>query len=311
MALEEKNGIRGVCPLCGETGAQCIGEILHPFPALVAGVEIDLRNLRFYLLACRACGFQFKDPSIPREALMACYEKASGAHWGENVDPIHRYYDVIAEMIERHASGRRILDVGCFNGSLLMYLGDAWSRHGVEPSLQAARLAKERGITILAPQIDMLPSDTAPFDVITAIDVLEHITDPRPFFSDIHRLLKPGGIFLAVTADTESLSWRIQGSRYWYCSLPEHVSFYSPRVMASVGRQYGSAIVEVQRLSHERSRWQERLIQRTKNLGYVAGGYLRGLGVPSLRRLFVERRAPGWTTATDHMFIVMRRARSE
>jgi hypothetical protein len=45
-----------------------------------------------------------------------------------------------------------------------------------------------------------------------------------------------------------------------------------------------------------------------KNAGYVAGVHLAGFGVPALRHRFVDRRAPGWLTANDHMLHIMTRA---
>jgi hypothetical protein len=49
------------------------------------------------------------------------------------------------------------------------------------------------------------------------------------------------------------------------------------------------------------------MLETFKNYGYMLGLSVRGLGLQSMRRLFVERRAPGWITAKDHMFICMRR----
>ena len=63
--------------------------------------------------------------------------------------------------------------------------------------------------------------------MILAIDVIEHVSDPAAFFSRVWQLLKPGGIFLVFTGDSDAWSWRLQQSRYWYVSfLPEHISFY-------------------------------------------------------------------------------------
>jgi hypothetical protein len=61
------------------------------------------------------------------------------------------------------------------------------------------------------------------------------------------------------------------------------------------------------RLPHDRLPAPARAIELLKNVGYVVGSRLHGLGVPSLRKIFVDRRAPGWLTANDHMLHIMTR----
>jgi SAM-dependent methyltransferase len=47
----------------------------------------------------------------------------------------------------------------------------------------------------------VIPYDDATFDVVAASSVLEHVEDPRACFSEVRRVLKPGGIFLAKTTN--------------------------------------------------------------------------------------------------------------
>src|SRR5688572_6183644 len=122
------------CPVCGSTDTVVAGPILHGTPTHVAGVVLDLGDTRFVLRRCPRCEFQFKDPPIDSEKLMACYAAADSAKWELDPDPWQRQFDILGELLAAHARGRRVLDVGCFNGALLAYLGDGWQRFGVEPS---------------------------------------------------------------------------------------------------------------------------------------------------------------------------------
>jgi SAM-dependent methyltransferase len=307
-ALTEGPGMIGQpCPLCGESSPEVVGEIFHPCPTMVAGVLIDLSGKRFHLLQCHRCALQFKSPSIPEEELLACYKQAVASHWGETVDPVFRNFDVMKALLLRHAPGRRVLDIGCFTGTLLSYLGSEWSRYGIEPAVGAAALARNRGIDILGPTLEELTVDVPAFDAVVAIDVLEHIAEPMPFFRRVHRLLRPGGIFLGVTGDTASGSWRLEKNRYWYCSLPEHVSFYSCRTAHFICQQLGWTVEECIRHRHDRPRIHHRAIETFKNLGYVVGLRTQWLVSPAPMRRYLNRRAPGWITAKDHMYFVMRR----
>src|SRR5262245_43301301 len=104
------------CPVCNSRDLRTIGPILHPCPALVAGIEIDLGDTEYWLRACRKCEFQFKDPTIPEEKLMANYAQANSANWEIDPNPLSRQFDLIRNTLEVSTDGRRVLDVGCFNG---------------------------------------------------------------------------------------------------------------------------------------------------------------------------------------------------
>jgi SAM-dependent methyltransferase len=208
--------------------------------------------------------------------------------------------------LERHAVGRRVLDVGCSNGAFLQYLGKEWQKFGVEPSRSAADVARQRGVTVLASDISELAASNPTFDAILAIDVVEHLVDPLPFFEAIHRLLAPQGILLILTGDTRSLSWRLQGSAYWYCSLPEHVSFYCRSTLQTIGCALGMQEVECQRLSHKRLPLRDWVVHAMKSAAYIAGRSVRGFGVPALKRWFVDRRGPTVLASKDHLLYVFR-----
>jgi SAM-dependent methyltransferase len=282
------------------------GTIMHPRPTLVAGVPIDLGRRRFCLARCTSCGLCFKDPPVPEDALLACYAAAKGDHWGDEVDPWQRRFDVVDDVLRRHARGPRILDVGCSNGALLEYLGDRWERFGVEPSRDAGERARRKGVTILGERLEQVEPPEA-FDAILAIDVIEHLARPQEFIRAASARLGPGGVLIVLTGDTDSPGWRLEGSAHWYCSLVEHVTFYNRRSVAELGRRAGLRSLEHLRTYHERSRLVVRASQAVKNMAYVAGRRVGGFGLAPLRRLVVERRAPGWIAAKDHMIHVLQR----
>ncbi len=283
------------------------GPILHPQPALVAGVRLELEDVNFTLCRCPHCEFQFKDPIIDAAKLIACYAAADSDNWELAPDPLLRNFDVLRTVLECHAPGRRVLDVGCFNGAMLSFLGDSWSRYGVEPSHAAADLARQRGVNILGDTLESVNSAVEPFDAIMAIDVVEHLVDPVHFFCQISARLKSGGIFLLLTGNTEALAWRLQGSMYWYSSLPEHVSFYNRPSLEKLGGLSGMECIECRAICHKRLPLKRWIIDSVKSAGYIAGRTVGGLGVPLLRRIFVERRGPTIQSAKDHLICVLRK----
>ena len=295
------------CPICHGTTLTDEGEILHHKPARVAGVEIDLGETRYHMIRCDQCSFAFKAPTIPTERLMACYAQAKADHWGHQVDTHYRRYDTLKATIEAHCSGGRILDVGCFTGTLLNYMGNGWDCFGVEPSALAADVATARGIQIIGDTIEDIPSSIELFDVIVSIDVLEHLPDPLDHVRKIASLLKPGGIFMAMTGDTGTWPWRLIGSRYWYVSLPEHISFYNQKSMQELSRTLDMKSVAHQHASHIRAKFPHWISQLTKNLLYFTAVKAHKITRDPLSAVAAKRSAPDWLSARDHMIHVMQK----
>ncbi len=129
-------------------------------------------------------------------------------------------------MVLAHPGAARILDVGCGTGDFLASLPSTLSKFGIEPATGAGSEATRRGISI-APTLEDLPADSR-FDVITIIDVIEHVPDPGLFLEQVQARLAEGGLIVVSTGDPQNLLWRgVFRSRFWYSSFPEHISFPS------------------------------------------------------------------------------------
>ncbi len=113
---------------------------------------------------------------------------------------IHRKaYEEVARLV----TGRTVLDVGCNVGYGLQVLAaSAASVAGVDVSPKAVEAAKLRlGSTADIRAFDGVRSSFASgsFDVVTSFQVLEHVSDTPAYFSEIIRLVRPGGIVVFTT----------------------------------------------------------------------------------------------------------------
>lgn len=178
------------------------------------------------LYECRDCALVFKTPIQPEHVYDQLYESAAGTVYASN--RLRYDQELAREVILQQCNGGSILDVGCFDGALLHSLGEAFEKFGIEPSHAAADICRQRNIRVLAPAIKDLPNISRQFDIVCAIDVIEHIADPLSFLSMLKQLVRPGGLILISTGNAATPAWRLFGGRYWYCSFPEHISFLSP-----------------------------------------------------------------------------------
>jgi SAM-dependent methyltransferase len=92
---------------------------------------------------------------------------------------------------------RRILDVGCGTGTMLGYLSRYGHAEGIDADEEAVRFCHERGIDSVS-LVDSLPlpfGDNS-FDLITILDVLEHLEDDRAMLCELRRVMRPGGALL-------------------------------------------------------------------------------------------------------------------
>lgn len=90
-----------------------------------------------------------------------------------------------------------ILDAGCGSGRNLVELSRFGSVVGLEPSSRGAEVARARGLgEVVQAGIDAIPFAPSSFDLITCLDVLEHIEDDRGALLELRRVARPGGILL-------------------------------------------------------------------------------------------------------------------
>jgi SAM-dependent methyltransferase len=213
-------------------------------PAARLGVVHGSYSGRDYHLArCPACGYGFiEDPWLDyAEIYDERYYEGRGADplvdYGFELDhpdrTIRRYEwsgiaRVVGEMIGGPDPSTRWLDYGAGNGGLVRHLRDCGLAEavGFDEGSMADR-AREHGIPMLT--ADELDAQTGTFDVVTAIEVLEHTADPLLELRRIRGLLRDGGLLFLTTGNAEPYASKLTEWRY---VLPEiHISFFEPRTL--------------------------------------------------------------------------------
>ncbi len=117
---------------------------------------------------------------------------------------------LILTLLGQHypATGKlQILDIGCGTGAMLDDLAPFGTVVGADFSPEALQFCVTRGVHASLSRADVrrLPFADSSFDVVTAMDIIEHIDDDKAAASEIFRVLKPGGRLLASVPAFQSL----------------------------------------------------------------------------------------------------------
>lgn len=148
---------------------------------------------------------------------------------------------VVMNFVKQRGPFEQILDFGCGSGVLLPFLA-AYSQRvlGLDVDLLAYNVMSKRldfPSSIEVRDVNQNPLSSfsaASFDLITALDVLEHVDDLPSTLRDLMRLLKPGG-WLVVSGPTENIFYKI-GRRL---AGPEYSGAYHERGIPEVREQLG------------------------------------------------------------------------
>ena len=176
-----------------------------------------------------------------------------------------------------------VLDVGCGGGLLSEALAKAGARVtaiDLAPNLlKVARLhGLESGVKVEYRQtaVEALAEESpGAFDVVTCMEMLEHVPDPASVVSACATLLKPGGrLFLSTLNRTPAaFALAIVGAEYIARLLPkgthQYRDFIKPSELARLLRDAGLAIEDVSGLLYEPWRNAARIVRRT-DVNYLA-----------------------------------------
>jgi 2-polyprenyl-6-hydroxyphenyl methylase/3-demethylubiquinone-9 3-methyltransferase len=174
--------------------------------------------------------------------------------------PLHIINPLRAEFIASRVDLKNmdVLDVGCGGGLLCEALFDFNGKiSGIDaagPGIEIAkRHAKDNCKEILYRDItaeELVDSESEKYDVVTCLEVIEHVPDPQSLVTACSNILKPGGSLFLSTINRNPRSWitAIVGAEYIFNILPkgthEFSKFIKPSELASCMRTAGINLSE-------------------------------------------------------------------
>jgi SAM-dependent methyltransferase len=232
------------CPACAYLEHDILYE--QRFEQFAAGSITDA----YEVVACRACGMCFAS-GLPDPGRFSEYYGQSSKYdmsaAGAEVSALDakRYRDE-AEFIAAYVADRAgpILDVGTATGDLLLALRDLGFRsvHGVEPSPEAARLAREKhGLDVIAGDAASAKSWNMGFSVVSLVAVLEHLVEPGPAVRELAGLLRPDGLLYVLVPDGSRFRDHVDAP-YQEFSV-EHINYFTAASLKNLFSSVGLEVV--------------------------------------------------------------------
>lgn len=210
MDARAEKMLRATCIACGSKEAQPLG------------IKNELELLR-----CRKCSTIYT-PYSPWYSSEYFYE----VYYPEqSLSPpafVQTRLEEITAGFSRYRQQNRLLDIGCGAGGLLVAARkNGWEAQGLEVAEQAIGYVRKLGFEVFQGELQQAEFPAQHFDVITAAEILEHLSEPRVLVQEAARVLRPGGLFWATTPHARGLSARVLGLK-WRCVWPpEHLQLFS------------------------------------------------------------------------------------
>jgi len=182
--------------------------------------------------------------------------------WNKDGDfkPLHVINPLRANFIKEKTSldNKKILDVGCGGGLLTEALydfgADVTGIDAAGPGIKVAKIHADKNQKDIQyyekTAEELIKENKEHFDIVTCLEVLEHVPNPKSLIATCFNLLKPGGFIFLSTINKNPRSWitAIVGAEYIFNLLPkgthEFDKFIKPSVLAKYIRDAGGELIE-------------------------------------------------------------------
>ena len=181
--------------------------------------------------------------------------------------PLHQINPLRLDWINAHVplAGKRVLDVGCGGG----ILSDSMARSGasvlgIDLAAKALKVAQLHALEADTPNVEyrevsaeaLAAEQPNRFDVVTCMEMLEHVPDPSSIVAACTTLVKPGGwvFFSTINRNAKAFAFAIVGAEHVLQLLPkgthEYAKFIRPSELAQWCRNTGLELLETRGMAY-------------------------------------------------------------
>ena len=194
------------------------------------GASADHWNSKegFLLLRCGTCGTIVARPESGGPLEPAHYASYHQCSTYEVPEVVEASLDSLAASAEPYRRTGRWLDIGYGEGGLLSAAQRrGWACYGTEQSSDALAFGRSRGWTVTEQASGDDRFGVEDFDIVTLVEVIEHLADPIRALSQAVRWLRPGGLLYLTTPNANSLNRLLLGQQWSIFCPPEHLTIWT------------------------------------------------------------------------------------
>ena len=268
------------CALCGGNDTRVRFRVRSQTPrwVWVDDVRYEVTGQET-VVECRKCGLVYVSPRIAASARLSTYSLQDEMEYFRRTRERRElaYKDLVLRLPEWLGRDvHTLLDIGCGDGALLEVARQARIEgvgteisEGLRRDVQS-RIGKD---AIVCADLTRLPAHQ--YDVVTLINVLEHLPNPYEILQSASRLLTPGGILLVHVPNLGGLPARLRGASWRHIEPLTHLTYFTARTLKALVARAG--LKPVDRFSLITARG---LLAQLQGVFEKAGLYVdNGLGV--------------------------------
>jgi 2-polyprenyl-6-hydroxyphenyl methylase/3-demethylubiquinone-9 3-methyltransferase len=221
------------------------------------------------------------------QAELAKFQALASRWWDPNSEfrPLHEINPLRLAWIDRLAplAGKRVVDVGCGGGILAEAMAALGAQvTGIDLAEKPLRVAElhglESGVKVRYERIsaeDIAAREPGAFDVVTCMEMLEHVPDPASTVRACARLVRPGGtvFFSTINRNPKAFLLAIVGAEYVLNLLPRGThafeKFIKPSELNGYVRSNGLEPLQMQGMTYNPLTRQFRLSERDVSVNYL------------------------------------------
>ncbi len=239
------------CPVCGSRDDSHVFAEKTLDDSTWKDLSFSSRKLPEYLVhrmvECPGCDVVYASPAPREEVLEQAYRMAPFVSAEESAFAAETYRRLLRSVLASLAGRENALDVGASDGTFLQALLDEGFKNvvGIEPaaaSAAAAPASVRNRIRVEPFRRESIEGER--FDLVTAFQTLEHVSDPTQVVRDAYELLEVGGAILVVVHNRRALLNRLAGRRSPIFDV-EHVQLFSPRSIRELLQRAGFEDIRV------------------------------------------------------------------
>lgn len=190
----------------------------------------------YFLNRCANCRTLFAELNIENEKTADEVQELYDHYYDSakfKLNPVvEQSLQIACESFEPFRQTGKLLDIGFGEGGLLSVAEkNKWQCYGTELSPQSLEYGAEKGWTVAKDAFADERFSQNGFDVVTLIELIEHVPNPDDFLQTAYKMLRPGGLLYLTTPNTESINRRWLGIDWTVVSPPEHITLFSPAGM--------------------------------------------------------------------------------